>query len=125
MDKKEKFIRLAKKLRQSCNHNKTNNRRTSEKQLEIDVTWEEIYVVLEEQDFKCAFTGIPLEPGYGQSGHLIYEAYHPLAPSLDRIDNDIGYHMDNVRIILRFINLGLGGYKGDELSVLKTLGLVP
>ena len=92
--------------------------------LSVLITWEDVYSILEKQNFKCKYTNIPLEPGFGKFGHELYEAYHPLAPSLDRINNDEGYHIDNISITLRFINLGLGGYKGNNLNILKTLGLV-
>jgi hypothetical protein len=59
----------------------------------FNITKEEAYKILEEQNFKCALTGIPLT----------------LRPkcnaSLDRIDSTLGYNISNVQWVLKTINL--------------------
>ena len=120
-EQEQEFITLAKKLVQGTKVQRT--RGTKVVVLEVDIIWEDLYLILTDQKFKCALSGVDLIPGYGKIRHPLYEAYHPLAPSLDRINDDIGYRKDNVRIILRLLNLGLSAYKGDEGAVLKTLGL--
>jgi hypothetical protein len=49
----------------------------------------------------CAVSGTPLRLEY------LFEPYHPLAPSKDRLDNDpdIGYTAGNVQLVVRLINL--------------------
>jgi hypothetical protein len=49
----------------------------------------------------CAVSGTPL-----RLEHL-FEPYHPLAPSKDRLDNDpeVGYIAGNVQLVVRLINL--------------------
>ena len=128
----QKWITLSKKLAGNAKTNQKANATILKKDgttgrkkaLSVLITWEDVYSILEKQNFKFKYTNIPLEPGFGKFGHELYEAYNPLAPSLDRINNDEGYHIDNISINLRFINLGLGGYKGNNLNILKTLGLV-
>ena len=53
------------------------------------------------QKGRCAVSGTPLRLEY------LFEPYHPLAPSKDRLDNDpeIGYTAGNVQLVVRLINL--------------------
>lgn len=53
------------------------------------------------QEGRCAVSGTPLRLEY------LFEPYHPLAPSKDRLDNspDIGYVAGNVQLVVRMINL--------------------
>ena len=131
MIKEQEWISLAKKLATGAKGNAKANKTIlrldgktgRKKHLDVAITWEDVYPLLIDQKFKCALSGMDLVPGYGKSGHPLYASRHPLAPSLDRINDDIGYRKDNVRIILRLLNLGLSAYKGDEGVVLKALGL--
>lgn len=48
---------------------------------------------------KCCITGV----GFSYTNK--YNSYHdPLAPSIDRIDSERGYYLDNVQILLSCIN---------------------
>lgn len=127
----KEWVSLAKRLANDAKRNQKANSTilqmdgvtARKKHLDVEITWEDVYAILEEQDFRCKFSLLPLTPGYGKRGHKLYEPYHPLAPSLDRINNDIGYFKDNICVSVRFINLGFGGYKGLEQPILKTLGI--
>jgi hypothetical protein len=51
------------------------------------------------QNAKCCKSGIKLEEKY-----LFSKNQHILAPSIDRIDNDKGYEVGNIQIVMRGIN---------------------
>ena len=68
-----------------------------------------------QQSGKCYWSKIPLDEKYN------YITKHPLAISVDRLDNTIGYCFDNVALTLRVFNLGKGSYKGDFPEVIEHL----
>ena len=59
------------------------------------------------QGGKCFWFGIELDPEW------IYEKRHPLALSVDRIDDDGDYSKDNVVICCRIANFGRNTYSFD------------
>ena len=67
---------------------------------EVSLTVEDLREIFSDQDCRCHWMGIPLDP------YDIFEKHHPLAMSVDRIDNDRGYTRDNVVICCRLMNLG-------------------
>ena len=68
----------------------------------LDVTIDEIYLIQQYkiQEGKCYWTGFPLNP-YG-----VYEKDNPLSPSLERLNESLGYIPGNVVLALRLFNLG-------------------
>lgn len=63
----------------------------------------------EEQNGKCAYTGVPLVlPTY------LYES-SPRKASLDRIDSTRGYEEGNVEFVCVFVNLGKNGFTKQEV----------
>ena len=44
-----------------------------------------------------------------------------LAPSLDRMNNEIGYTQENVQIVSRFVNVGFKDFAGDRQIVADIL----
>ena len=75
--------------------------RSKKKGLDFDLTIEWIESRL--QEGICSVTGLPFEiKEYSQKGNL--EKLSPYAPSLDRIDSDKGYTMDNVQVVLNNYN---------------------
>lgn len=58
---------------------------------------------------KCALTGLPLIPSTLD--------YHPLKPSVDRLDNTQGHHNENCQVVCLAVNLG----RGQVLDHLHTM----
>jgi hypothetical protein len=84
-------IMFLNKLRLSDNLNRGKNRK-----LIVDITIQQLYEKLVEQDFKCALSGIPLEVL-----HL-----HPTTSnaSIDRIDSNGNYTIDNIQWVHKDVN---------------------
>ena len=97
----------ANSLRDSC---RTGSRRPKKINKGIgycDVTYESMHALLETQQWKCAETNIPfllLEKRLtvAQTNELGLNRLN--LPSADRIDNDKGYTMDNIRIVTNGYN---------------------
>ena len=75
---------------------------------EVSLTPQIIEDIFNEQDGKCALSGADLDLD------ALYIPNSPLAPSIDRISNNYGYHRDNVHIVLRFVNMGRGESQVNE-----------
>jgi|TARA_R110000824_G_scaffold211640_1_gene397551 hypothetical protein len=74
----------------------------------VSVTVEDLKDIFEEQRGCCHWLGIPLDPNNN------YIANHPLAVSIDRIDNSEGYHKYNIVLCCRFANLGRGPFNNED-----------
>jgi len=72
-----------------------------------DITYESIYELMEIQQWKCAETNIPfviMDERYKLDERNALGINSLLLPSIDRIDNDKGYTMDNIRIVTNGYN---------------------
>ncbi len=74
--------------------------------LECTVTVADIDALI--SPMKCAVTGMALEWG----GHT--KKYHPLSPSIDRLDNNEGYTAANVHCVALWVNLARNQTPLDE-----------
>lgn len=83
---------------------------------ENDITVEWAVELYDNQNGKCALTGLPLDTGpvRAESGR----DRRPFRPSLDRIDSSRGYTKDNVRLVCSCVNYALGPW-GE--AVLRTM----
>ena len=82
---------------------------------EIELTPDDLIQKFSDQEGKCYWSGISFDESYN------YITKHPLAISVDRLDNNIGYTFNNVALTLRVFNLGKASYTGDFESVIKTI----
>lgn len=63
-------------------------------------TVDDLERIFNEQDGKSKWLGLPIDP------MDVFRVHYPLAPSLDRLDNDKDYTPDNICISTRFENYG-------------------
>ena len=74
---------------------------------EIQLTADDLIQKFKDQNGKCFWSNINFDESYNKITR------HPLAISVDRLNNDKGYIYDNVVLTLRVFNLGKGSYTGD------------
>lgn len=72
--------------------------RAKERSLPCDLTRAEILALLHKQGARCALTGIYFDLRKGSTTR------RPWAPSLDRLDNGLGYFLANIRIVCAIAN---------------------
>lgn len=75
----------------------------------------EVLALLEAQDYRCAVTGVHLEPN-------VVGPSRPFQPSIDRIDNDEGYIEGNVRIVALLVNYAMARWGEAPLLALLHRG---
>lgn len=82
---------------------------------DIEVSSNDLIKKFHEQGGQCYWSGIEMNEDFN------YIKRHPLAISVDRLDNQRGYVYDNLALTLRLFNLGKGSFVGDFASVIKTI----
>lgn len=65
--------------------------------IEFNVSIEDLQLLLEKQNYKCAISGIELTTTLGKK-------YHSGTISIDRIDSTKGYLLDNIQLVHKDIN---------------------
>ena len=74
------------------------------------------------QNERCYWFNIPLDFHLLYKDHFEWMPKHPMAPSVDRIDDKKDYTSDNIVISCRFANLGRNIYPHDKMKdVVKTI----
>jgi hypothetical protein len=88
-------------------------RKAKERNLEFSVTSEELWQLFLNQDGKCALSGVSLflSTEINKQHNLNRKE---MTASLDRIDNDKGYTLDNVQWIHKTVNLMRRQYSIEE-----------
>jgi hypothetical protein len=98
---------------------KANNRRMKRGGKEDRITVEFVTSLYLKQRGKCAVSGITFRLDELKAGKLESRAF---APSLDRIDNNIGYEPGNVRLVCRIANFAMNTW-GDSALLELSLGV--
>lgn len=82
----------------------------------VKITEEDLVSVWNRQNGKCHYWNIDLDMDLLFSESLNFIPNHPLAPSVDRIDNNKDYTIDNIVICTRFANIGRGSFPYEEMK---------
>ena len=78
--------------------------------------------IWKEQGEKCYWFHIPLDFNLLYSDYHLYRPKHPLAPSIDKIDDNGDYTRDNVVICCRLANFGRNIHPfGEFHDVIETI----
>lgn len=85
-------------------------RPTCESPLPIEITVDDLKELFRHQEGRCAILGTKLDP------YKVFVSNHPLAPSVDRLDNTKGYTLDNIQICSRFANFGKCSYPHEQMG---------
>ena len=93
---------LSRAWRQSKNNAKGRRKK------EFTLTRDYVLQLMSDQNYKCAVTGTPFTTRRCEKTNRC-----PLAPSIDRIDNDIDYHEGNVRLVCVSANYAMNQW-GEE-----------
>lgn len=83
--------------------------RAKKLKLPHDIDAHYIDVLLVEQQFVCAVSGIPFEASDDQFGG-------PFGPSLDRIKPELGYVCGNLRVVCQIVNVAMSDWGLEALE---------
>ena len=115
-DKKIMNLKTAKKLMSNVSYSQSRNRVNNRPVKEILLDEGLLVKKFDEQDGKCYWSGLPLKEEYN------YIKHHPLAISVERLDNRLGYTYENTVLTRRLYNLGRMAFPEDEFrKVLKEM----
>lgn len=71
--------------------------------LEVSITLADIHAMLERQGHRCAVTGLAFDMGKIDGADR-----RPFTPSLDRLNNQLGYSVGNCRVVCTMVNYAMG-----------------
>lgn len=109
-------IKLAKGMLGGIAYSQGRNRVSGRPVKEVSITAQDLVDMYAEQDGKCYWSGLPLNPEFNKIKH------HPFAISPERLDNSLPYSKENVRLCRRMFNLGRMAFpEKDFEEVMKIL----
>ncbi len=79
-------------------------RRSGRRGKEVTITKSDIIELWDKQKGLCAITNLPLKLGINQG---------PEQASIDRINNEVGYIRDNIRLVWLFVQYGRNKWSDD------------
>lgn len=82
--------------------------RDTRKNRRSDITIEYLRELFIAQRGRCALTGFPIT-----AEHRFQSVRNPLAPSIDRMDGDLGYRRGNVQIVTTIANVAKSDFGED------------
>ena len=82
----------------------------STKRHEVSITIDDLKSLWEKQNGLCYWLGMKM------SLEDLFISHSPFAPSVDRLDNNRGYHTDNIVLTSRFANKGRGAYDCEDFE---------
>ena len=107
---KDPWLKLLKKV-ELCGSSQASRSRVKK----VTITKEDLKEQFSKQGGRCYWFGIPIDI------NDVYTSNNPLAPSVDRLDNDKDYHKNNIVLCTILANMGRGkcGKKTFRRIVLK------
>lgn len=81
-----------------------------QRSLILNVTFEEVFTLLEKQNYKCALSGLPISIASSVVGHRRNET----TASLDRINNNQGYISGNLQWVHKDINFMKQDFENNQ-----------
>jgi hypothetical protein len=83
-------------------------KRAQDRNIQFDLIKVELAARFEDQEWKCAKTGIEFDLSTGNG-------MRPFGPTLDRIDSSKGYTSENVQIVCNVYNFAKNDFDDDDV----------
>ena len=78
--------------------------------IEFTITQQDVIDLWYKQNGCCALSGVPMTLTHGK-----VDKPNPTKVSIDRINNDLGYHKENIQLITWQVNCSKGAYEIEQL----------